>query len=178
MQLAVDAVADALRRLSALQDQVYGGHRAALGNLQVARHHPLKAAYLSPIEKCFDHLAKRLDWPRGVRSRAPNEHLDRPLGDRECRMIASWGASAFALTVGMLDIYEQLGDWYADLVVSAAGAARAAAYKVTVKAHKTKADTLLLRLDRLCADQRVAWAFPVPGEDDDGWRSMSGRRLH
>jgi hypothetical protein len=175
IQLAVDAVADALRRLGTLQGQVYRSHRAALATLQMARHHPLKAADLNLVEDRFGQLARRLDWPQGIRARAHYEHLGRPLTDPESRMIGSWAGSALALTDGMLDISEQLDLGYAGLVVSAAGAARAASFRVTAEAHKRKAAKLLLRLDQLCADERVAWAFAVPGEDE---QALPRRLLH
>ena len=175
MQLAVDAVADALRRLGTLQSDVHRSRGAALASLQVARHHSLKDADLHPIEDRISQLARRLDWPRSICGRVHNEHLERPLTDPESHMVGRWAGSAHALTVGMLDISEQLDAWYAGLVVTAAGAARAASCKVTVVAHKRKAAKLLLRLDGLCADERVAWAFDAPGEDE--W-SISCRTLH
>jgi hypothetical protein len=175
MRLAVEAVADALRRLGALQSNVYHSRQAALATLQAARQHSLKDAELGPIEDGIGQLAKRLDWPRSISARVHNEHLERPLTAPESHMVGRWAGSAHVLTVGMLDIGEQLDAWYAGLVVTAAGVARAASCRVTVTAHKRRAAKLMLRLDGLCADERVAWAFDAPGEDD--W-SISRRTLH
>jgi hypothetical protein len=175
IQLAVDAVADGLRCLGALQDQVYRSRCATMGTLQMARHHALKEADLRPIEDRVGQLARRLDWPRSLRARARYEHLERPLGCTESYVIGRWAECALALTMGMLDISEQLDIGYAGLVVSAATAARAAAARVTVEGHKRRAAMLMLRLDQLCADERVAWAFAAPGEDE---RSMPRRLLH
>jgi hypothetical protein len=178
VQLAVDAVADAIRRLDTLRCLVYRTHQAALSTLRTARHHPLKDPDLAPLEDRIGHLANRLDWPQSIRSRTHHhEHLERPLTRAESRVIGNWAGSAFAVTSGMLNVSEQLDAWYAGLVTSAVRAARTASSRVTVEAHKRRAEKLLRRLDQLCADERIAWAFAVPnGEDDDG-RLISGRTL-
>jgi hypothetical protein len=147
IEMAVATVEDGIKRLGMLQDYLYRAHRAALGGFQAARHHSL--------------LVRHLDWPAALGARVPHEHVDRSLTDREADKIVLWAGSAFEITGGMLTLSTLLDGWYGDLVRSAAEAARSAALKVTVWQHR--ASELILLLDQLCADERIAGPLVLAG---------------
>jgi hypothetical protein len=174
IQLAVEAVADSVRQLKALQGRVYRGHRAALWALQMARHHSLQNRDQSFVEHGIGKLAERVDWPATIRLRSRREHLERPLSEIESSVVCGLAGSAFVVASGMLDISEQLDAWYGGLVLIAATAARSAVSSVTVEAHKKRAAKLMDRLDQLCRNERIAWVFAA-GSDDP---SVAGRTLH
>lgn len=174
IQLAVEAVADSVRQLKALQGRVYRGHKAALWALQMARHHSLQSRDQSFVEHGIGKLAERVDWPATIRLRTRREHLERPLSDIESSVVCGLAGSAFEVASGMLDISEQLDAWYGGLVLLATATARTALSSVTVEAHRRRAAKLMHRLDQLCRDQRIAWAFTA-GSDD---LSFVGRTLH
>ena len=174
IQLAVDAVADSVRQLKSLQGRVYRGHQAALWALQMARHHSLNNRHQTLVEHCVGKLAERVDWPATIRKRTRREYLERPLGDTESSVVCGLAGSAFVVASGMLDISEQLDAWYGGLALIAATAARSAVSSVTVEAHKRRAAKLMDRLDQLCCDERIAWAFAA-GADDP---SLADRTLH
>ena len=102
------------------------------------------------------------------------EVLERPLSDTESSVVASLVGSALAVSAGTLDITEYLDALYGGLAVTAAAAARSA-YSVTAETHRKRADKLMLRLDQLCANQRIAWAFAAGAEDQP---SIFRRTLH
>jgi hypothetical protein len=79
IQLAVEAVADSVCQLKALQGRVYRGHKAALWALRMARHHSLQDRDQSFVEHGIGKLAERVDWPATIRLRTRREHLERPL---------------------------------------------------------------------------------------------------
>jgi hypothetical protein len=175
IQLAVETAADSARRLGALQDRMFRGHQAALWTLQMARHHSLKGGDLQLVEEGIRRLAERVEWPSSIRRRTRREHLERPLTDTESGVVRNLAASATRVASGMLDISEQLDDWYGGVILMAVAAARSALSGVTVEAHKRRAAKLMDRLDLLCRDERVAWAFT------DGLRrssSHAGRTVH
>ena len=87
----------------------------------------------------------------------------------------AWPGRAFVVSSGMLDISEQLDAWYGRLVLIAATAARSALPSVTVEAHKKRAAKLLDRLDQLCRNERIAWAFAAGPSGDP---SLACRTLH
>ena len=89
-------------------------------------------------------------------------------------MVASLVGSALAVSAGTLDITEYLDALYGGLAVTAAATARSA-YSVTAETHRKRADKLMLRLDQLCANQRIAWAFAAGAEDQP---SIFRRTLH
>ena len=175
IQLAVDAVADSVRQLKSLQGRVYRGHQAALGALQMARHHSLNDRDQNLVEHGIGKLAERVDWPATIRTRTRREHLERPLRDTESTVLCGLAGSAFVVSSGMLDISEQLDAWYGRLVLIAATAARSALPSVTVEAHKKRAAKLLDRLDQLCRNERIAWAFAAGPSGDP---SLACRTLH
>jgi hypothetical protein len=159
IQLAVDAVADSISQLKILQSNVYRGYRVALPTLQMARHHSLSDGDLTLVEDCVGKLAQRADWPAAMRSRSRHKRLERPLSDAESSGVTRLAGSAIAASAEMLDISERLDALYGGLAVTAAAAARAAFASVTDETHRKRADKLMLRLDQLCANQRIAWAF-------------------
>jgi len=174
IQHAVDAVANSIRQLKTLQGHVYGGYRGALSTLQMARHHSLNDRDLNLVEDCVGKLAQRADWPATMRSRTRHESLERPLSDTESSVVTSLVGSALAVSAGTLDITEYLDALYGGLAVTAAAAARSA-YSVTAETHRKRADKLMLRLDQLCANQRIAWAFAAGAENQP---SIFRRTLH
>jgi len=164
IQLAVDTVADSIRQLQRLQDHAHRGHRAALATLRMARHHSLNSNDMSRVEETVGKFARLMDWPLAMRSRNRVEPLERPLSDPESRLLANLAGSALLVAGGMLDITEQLDAWYGPLVVTAAAAARSALPSVTSEAHRKRADKLMLRLEQLCGNTHIAWAFAA-GEE-------------
>jgi hypothetical protein len=73
--------------------------------------------------------------------------------------------SAIAVSTEMLDIGERLDALYGGLTVTAAAAARSALASVTDETHRKRADKLMLRLDQLCANQRICrapWKIAPP----------------
>lgn len=174
IQHAVDAVANSIRQLKTLQGHVYVGYRGALSTLQMARHHSLNDRDLNLVEDCVGKLAQRADWPATMRSRTRHESLERPLSDTESSVVTSLVGSALAVSAGTLDITEYLDALYGGLAVTAAAAARSA-YSVTAETHRKRADKLMLRLDQLCANQRIAWAFTAGAENQP---SIFRRTLH
>jgi hypothetical protein len=74
----------------------------------------------------------------------------------------------------MLDITEQLDAWYGGLAVAAAAVARSALANVTSQGHRKRADKLMLRLEALCTNTQIAWAFAASGQD----RPQPPRTLH
>jgi len=176
IQLAVDTLADSIRQLKAFRRHVHRGHRAALDTLRMTRHHPLHDADLALLEEGVDKLARRLDWPATMRSRTRHAHLERPLTDPESRTITTLAVSSVIIASGMLDIGDQLDAWYGGHAVSAATAARLAFPNVTIEAHRKRAQKLMLRLDQLCANDHIAWAFAAGPEGQTP--PLSPRTLH
>src|SRR5262245_1827769 len=164
IQLAVDTVADSIRQLQRLRRHAHRGHRAALATLSMARHHSLNGCDLSRVEETVGKFARLMDWPLAMRSRTRFEHLERPLSEGESRLMANLAGSALLVAGGMLDITEQLDAWYGGLVVTAAAAARSALPSVTSDGHRKRAEKLMLRLEQLCANSHIAWAFAVSPE--------------
>jgi hypothetical protein len=115
---------------------------------------------LRRVEEGVAELAKRLDWGAGSGIRSRYDQLVRPLTSKESSEIKTWAMAAWGITVGMLDLSELLDEWYGKLVVAAAAAARSAFPKVTAEAHRKQAAEFIRRLDQLCTDERIAWAFP------------------
>src|SRR5262245_1500476 len=164
IQLAVDTIADSIRQLQRLQGHAHRGHRAALGTLRMARQHSLNSDDMGRVEETVSKFARLMDWPLAVRSRSRFEPLERPLSDAESRLLANLAGSALLVAGGMLDITEQLDTWYGGLVVTAAATARSALPSVTGEGHRKRADKLMLRLEQLCANTHIAWAFAVAEE--------------
>jgi hypothetical protein len=159
VQHAVDAVADSVRQLKLLREHAHRGHRDALQTLRMARHHCLDEHDLRRLEESVARFARLADWPAAMRSRARYEHLERPLSGSESRLITNLAGSALTVAAGMLDTCEHLDAWYGRLAVTAAAAAHAALPHVTSEVHRRKADKLMLRLEQLCANHQIAWAF-------------------
>ncbi|HEX2337828.1 MAG TPA: hypothetical protein VHI72_15265, partial [Hyphomicrobiaceae bacterium] len=120
-------------------------------------------------------FARLADWPPTMRVRGRDEHFERPLCDAESRLLANLAGTALTVAAGMLDICEQCDAWYGGLAVTAAAAARAALPKVTSEVHRKRADKLMLRLDQLCANGHIAWAFAA---GDEKYRPTPLRTLH
>jgi hypothetical protein len=175
IQLAVEAVADSISQLKTLQGNVYRGYRVTLSTLQMARHHSLNDLDLKLVEDCVGKLAQRADWPRTMRSRSRHKHLERPLNDTESRVLAGLVGSALAVAADMLDVGERLDALYGGLAVTAAATARSALPSVTAETHRKRAGKLMLRLDQLCAHQRIAWAFTAGADEQP---STFRRTLH
>jgi hypothetical protein len=174
IQLAVDAVADSIHQLKLLQGHAHRGHRAALVTLRLARHHALNDCDLQRVEDTVGKFARLTDWPAAVRARSRYEHLERPLSDTESRQVANLAGRALLVAAGMLDITEQLDAWYGGLAVAAAAVARSALANVTSQAHRKRADKLMRRLEELCTNTHIAWAFAASGQD----RPQPPRTLH
>ena len=174
IHLAVETVADSVRHLKSLQDHVNRGHHAAVRALQMARHHPLRESDQSLVEDGVSQLLGRVDWPVAIHMQTQRDQLERPLADTESCMVRHLASSAVQLACGTLDISELLDAWYGELVLIAVATARTALPAVTVEAHRRRAARLLDRLELLCADERIAWAFT------EGSRRPSpvGRTLH
>ena len=168
IQFAVDTVADSIHQLRTLRRQMQRGHRAALSTLRMARHHCLSEPDLTRVEDIVGQYARVADWPATMRCRNRHEQLERPLSDLESSVLASLAGSALTVVAGALTIWEQLDAWYGGLAVTAAAAARAALPSVTAATHRRRADKLMLRLELLCANDHIAWAFaaapPKPPE--------------
>ena len=174
IQLAVETVADSIRQLQRLRDHAHRAHRAALATLSMARHHSLNGSDLRHVEETVGKFARSMDWPLSMRSRTRFEHLERPLNERESRLMANLAGSALLVAGGMLDITEQLDVWYGGLVVTAAAAASSALPRVTSAGHRKRADKLMLRLEELCSNPMIAWAFAANIEE----RPQPARTLH
>jgi hypothetical protein len=174
IHLAVETVADSVRHLKSLQGHVLQGHRAAVRALQMARHHPLRESDQSLVEDGVSQLSSRMDWSEAIHMQTQREHLERPLTNTESSMVRHLASSAVQLACGTLDISELLDAWYGELVLIAVATARTALPAVTVEAHRRRAARLLGRLELLCGDERIAWAFT------EGSRRPSpvGRTLH
>jgi hypothetical protein len=75
----------------------------------------------------------------------------------------------------MLDITEQLDAWYGGgLAITAVAVARSALRKVTSQGHRRRAGRLMLRLEELCTNTHIAWAFAARAQD----RPQPSRTLH
>ena len=159
IQFAVDAVAHSVQHLRSLRCHMQRGHHAALTTLRMARHHCLNASDLARVETIVGQYARVADWPGTMRSRNRHEHLERPLSDTESGVLASLAGSALTVAAGALTMWEQLDAWYGGLAVTAAAAARSALPSVTAEAHRRRANKLMLRLEQLCANDHIAWAF-------------------
>jgi hypothetical protein len=174
IQIAVDAVADSIQHLKWLQAHAHRGHRAALVTLRLARHHCLKDCDMLRVEETVGKFARLTDWPAALRARSRYEQLERPLNDTESRQVANLAGSALLVAAGMLDVIEQLDASYGRLAITAAAVARSALTKVTSQEHRKRADKLMLRLEELCRDTHIAWAFAANAED----RPQPARTLH
>src|SRR5262245_13169555 len=174
IQLAVDAVADSIRQLKLLRNQVHSGHRTALTTLRMARHHSLTDGDLSQVESSVGRLARFADWPSTRRARSRKEHLERHISDAERRGVARMAGAALTRAAGLLDVGERLDVWYGSLAVTAAAVARSALPKVSCERHRRRADKLMLRLDQLASNSLIAWAFAASGKD----RPAPVRTLH
>jgi len=159
IQQAVETVAHCIHQLKVLRRQMHRGHRKALWALHSARHHSLKHSDIERVEEMVRGYAQVADWPATMRARNPHAELERPLGDTESSVLASLAGSALTVAAGALTVCEQLDNWYGGLAVAAAVSARLAAPSVTAAAHKRRADKLMLRLEQLCANDQINWAF-------------------
>lgn len=175
IQLAVDAVSDSVRQLKLLRDHVHRGHRTSLATLRMARHHCLNEEDMGRVEESVTKFARLADWPPTMRVRGRYEHFERPLSDAESRLLANLAGTALTVAAGMLDICEQCDAWYGGFAVTAAAAARSALPKVTTEVHRKRANKLMLRLDQLCANGHIAWAFAA---GDEKYRPTPLRTLH
>jgi hypothetical protein len=168
IESAVATVAEAVKQLGLLQRDLSRAHRAALESFQVARHHPLTGHHLEGMERLARTLADRRGGPSAIRDRAANDHLERPLSHSESWQIGRWASSAAVIAAGLPHLGDTVVDeWYGDLVASAADAARSALPKVTVEAHKRRAARLMLRLDHLCSDVRIAQPLAATRADEE-----------
>ena len=159
LKCGVHAVADALRRWTTLERHAYRAHRGALEAFHEARHHALEGQQKECVERLTADLANRLDWPSTSRSGSPPHRPQRPLTKTEIQAIGEWAGTSHSLAVAMLDLMDHLDYCHGAAIVTAAKAAREVFPRVTVAAHKAKAEKLMKELDRFCADERVAWVF-------------------
>jgi hypothetical protein len=174
IQHAVDALADSIRHVQMLRDYAHRSHSAALVTLRMARHHTLNDGDLRLVEDCVGKLAQRMDWPASLRTRTRQEHLERPLSETESSEITNLAGGALGIASGTLDIEEQMVSWYGGFAVAAVAAARSALSSVTAVTHRRRADKLMHRLEQLCDDHRIAWAFVAGAEH----KPISHRTLH
>jgi hypothetical protein len=167
IEVAVATVEDGIEQLGRLQDCLYSARLGAVATFQGARHHSLNGRDLHLIEECADLLAQRLDWPARLAGRTSPNHLARPLTDAESWQVGRWATSAYEITASMLDVSRLLDVGYAQVVASTADVARSAFAQVTAEEDKQKAVKLMLRLDQLCADERIVDALAlVTGNDE------------
>ena len=159
IELAVDTVAHSIRQLKVLRAHMHRGHRRALFALSTARHHSLSEADLRRVEDMVGGYARVADWPANMRSRIPHDHLERPLSEAESTVLAVLAGQALTVAAGALTVCEQLDNWYGGLAVAAAVAGRLALPSVTIEAHRRRADKLMTRLEHLCANDQIKWAF-------------------
>lgn len=159
IQQAVETVTHSIQQLKLLRRHLHRGHRKALWALHAARHHSLTDTDIKRVEDMVLGYAQVADWPATMRQRHPHEHLARPLSDTESSVLASVAGSALTVAAGALTLCEQLDNWYGGLAVTAAVSARLAQPSVTEEAHKRRADKLMLRLEQLCANDQINWAF-------------------
>jgi len=159
IQQAVETVTHSIQQLKVLRRHMHRGHRKALWSLHSARHHSLNDNDIKRVEDMVRGYARVADWPATMRTRNPHEHLARPLSDTESTVLASLAGSALTVAAGALTVCEQLDNWYGGLAVAAAVSARLALPSVTEEAHKRRAEKLMLRLEQLCANDQINWAF-------------------
>jgi hypothetical protein len=151
IQQAVETVTHSIQQLKVLRRHMHRGHRQALWALHSARHHSLNDSDIKRVEDMVRGYARGADWP--------DEHLARPLCDTESTVLASLAGSALTVAAGALTVCEQLDNWYGGLAVAAAVSARLALPSVTEEAHKRRAQKLMLRLEQLCVNEQINWAF-------------------
>jgi hypothetical protein len=156
---AVETVSHSIQQLRLLRGHLHRGHRKALWALHAARHHALADTDIRRVEDMVRGYAQVADWPATMRARNPHEQLARPLSETESSVLASLAGSALTVAAGALSVSEQLDNWYGGLAVTAAVSARLAQASVTEEAHKRRADKLMLRLEQLCANDQINWAF-------------------
>jgi hypothetical protein len=159
IQQAVETVSHSIHQLKVLRRHMHRGHRKALWALHTARHHSLNDTDIKRVEDMVGGYALVADWPATMRMRNPHEHLERPLNDTESAVLASVAGSALTVAAGALTVCEQLDNWYGGLAVVAAVSARLALPSVTAQAHRRWADKLMIRLEQLCANDQINWAF-------------------
>jgi hypothetical protein len=159
IQQAVETVTHSIQQLKVLRRHMHRGHRQALWALHSARHHSLNDSDIKRVEDMVRGYARVADWPATMRARNPHEHLARPLCDTESTVLASLAGSALTVAAGALTVCEQLDNWYGGLAVAAAVSARLALPSVTEEAHKRRAQKLMLRLEQLCVNEQIHWAF-------------------
>jgi hypothetical protein len=159
IQQAVETVTHSIHQLKVLRRHMHRGHRKALWALHTARHHSLNDTDIKRVEDMVQGYAQVADWPATMRARHPHEQLERPLSDTESSVLASLAGSALTVAAGALTVCEQLDNWYGGLAVAAAVSARLALPSVTGQAHRRRADKLMLRLQQLCANDQINWAF-------------------
>jgi hypothetical protein len=145
IQQAVETVTHSIHQLKVLRRHMHRGHRKALWALHTARHHSLNETDIKRVEDMVRGYALVADWPATMLARNPHEHLERPLSD--------------TVAAGALTVCEQLDNWYGGLAVAAAVSARLALPSVTAQAHRRRADKLMIRLEQLCANDQINWAF-------------------
>lgn len=178
IELAVETVAHSIQQLKMLRRHLHQGHRKALSALQTARHHALRDADVKRVEDIIGGYARVADWPAAMRARSPHDKLDRPLSDVESNVLAILAGQALAVAAGALTVSEQIDNWYGGLAVAAAVAGRLALPGVTEKAHRRRADKLMIRLEQLCANDQINWAFVAAAGRSPAVRPPSLRTLH
>jgi len=159
IELAVETVAHSIQQLKALRRHMYRGHRQALSALHMARHHSLKDTDNKRVEEMVGGYAQSADWPAMMRSRGSQPQLERPLSDTESTVLAVFAGQALSVATGALTVCEQADNWYGGLAVAAAVTARLALPSVTAEAHQRRAQKLMTRLEQLCGNDHIHWAF-------------------
>jgi len=175
IQLAVETVAHSIRQLTVLRRHMHRGHREALSTLNCARHHRLNDIDVARVEEMVAGYAQSADWPSAMRTRSPHDRLERPLSDTESTVQAVLAGQALSVAAGTLTVCEQIDNWYGGLAVAAAVAARLALPSVTAEAHRGRANKLMARLEQLCANDRIHWAFAAAAGRSPAVRRRSQR---
>ncbi len=178
IQLAVETVAHSINQVRVLRRHLHRGHRKGLSALHMARHHSLNAADIKRVEAIVGGYAQVADWPATMRSRRRHEGLERPLSETESTVLALLAGQALTAAAGALAVCEQLDNWYGGLAVAAAVAGRLAVPGVTVEAHRRQADKLMTRLEQLCANDHINWAFVAAAGRSPAVRPPSQRTVH
>jgi len=178
IQLAVETVTHCIQQLKVLRRQLHRGHQEALSALHAARHHTLNDDDIKRVEEMVGGYAQAADWPATMRSRSPHDDLKRALSDTESNVLAIMAQQALTVAAGALTIGEQLDNWYGGLAVVAAVAGRLALPSVTAKAHRRRADKLMARLEQLCADDQINWAFAAAAGRSPAFRPPPLQTLH
>jgi hypothetical protein len=129
IQMAVDAVAGAVKEWSALQKHLCRAHQEAVSTFQAIHPQPFKGR--ETLEESAGELARRLVWPKCLATRSPHDHPKAPMTFDLVSDTGRWAFSTFMIADCVHVVVRMLDRGFGVLVEDATHAARSELSNVT-----------------------------------------------